>query len=533
MSSRKDAVVERAWFCSWWWPCASSLIVLAGCATPPAQEPAKPARSDNPPAQKATTAQPARSDPAPAPAAKPAQSPAPAPAAQPAPAADTTPAAKPVTTPPPSAAPATQPTTMSASEQAIRDMIMARLREKEAERAAAGQAPASQPQSTPPPPAKPTPPPPTPPRPMPATKPATSQPDDPTKPHLELDPDNFNFGDVWQGEPVKRDFTLKNSGGAPLTFDTKTSCGCTVATGGKSPLAPGESCTFTVSYNAAHAGPAQKTVTLTTNDPQRPQVVIQVSGKVNPLFSGGPTGERITFPELEPNAVATQTLRLENKYTEPVELRLRSGLDFGPFDVAFHEIEPGKVYEVTATTKPPLKYGWNSTSVILETGLKQMPTIAVTVGGNVAPRVTVMPAQLMIPMTTTQPTQQAVRVQYRLEKPLKITEIKATPDTIKCELVPAAQAQSGKLGYYQIRVQLPPAADLPEEGGKIEIFTDDLGGEFARLEVPVSRLNPAAPRNLNAAAHQGQQPPTPASARPVQRPAQPAQPPSAPPGDPK
>ena len=54
---------------------------------------------------------------------------------------------------------------------------------------------------------------------------ATSQ---PTKeapingPRLELSSTEFNFGDVWEGQPVKGEFSVKNTGTEKLTLRVKS-----------------------------------------------------------------------------------------------------------------------------------------------------------------------------------------------------------------------------------------------------------------------------------------------------------------------
>ena len=75
-------------------------------------------------------------------------------------------------------------------------------------------------------------------------------------PRLELSPTVFNFGEVWEGMPARQEFAVKNTGDAPLTLTLKTYCGCTPVTRPKSPLPPGESTTFTVSYSTKRKGPA-------------------------------------------------------------------------------------------------------------------------------------------------------------------------------------------------------------------------------------------------------------------------------------
>jgi hypothetical protein len=193
---------------------------------------------------------------------------------------------------------------------------------------------------------------------------------------MELSPTEFDFKEVWQGLPAEGEFAIKNVGTAALVLDTRSSCGCTVATKPKSPLEPGETTKFKISYNTSHAGTAQKTVTVTTNDPEQPSAVIRVSGTVKPLVAATPS-DRIAFNDLETNSVESRTVQLESQYDAPLHLKLRENPNPGPFTVELKELEPGKRYELTATTKPPLPVNTNSTTVVLDTGLEKAPTVSV------------------------------------------------------------------------------------------------------------------------------------------------------------
>lgn len=305
-------------------------------------------------------------------------------------------------------------------------------------------------------------------------------------PRLEITPAEFDFGQVWQGEPAKREFTIKNTGDAPMTITLKSTCGCTVATNPKTPLAAGESTTFSITYDTTRPGAAHKTVIVTTNDPARPTLDIAVKGEVKPLYTATPS-ENIVFQDLEPSSIETQTIKLETKYERPLNLKLKEGQDFGPFEIAFREVKAGAEYHLTATTKPPLRFGGkNRATVVLETGLEKTPTVSILVVANAQPRVLVMPTTLAVAPDTTPGNVQPVRVQYRTNTPIKITEVKAIPESVKYEIVPPPPPQGeAKTMAYTVRVTLPAFADIPDDGGKVEIFTDDKSPEYQHFTIPI------------------------------------------------
>jgi hypothetical protein len=89
-----------------------------------------------------------------------------------------------------------------------------------------------------------------------------------------------DFGKIPVNNPASVTFTVKNNGKTPLLITAaKSSCGCTVAEYTKEPIKPGESGIAKATYNAAHAGPFTKTVTVTFDGIASPDV-LTIKGEV-------------------------------------------------------------------------------------------------------------------------------------------------------------------------------------------------------------------------------------------------------------
>ena len=314
-----------------------------------------------------------------------------------------------------------------------------------------------------------------------------TQPTEQKTPRLEMSPTEFDFGEILQGAPAVREFTVKNTGTAPLTLGVKSSCGCTVASKPKSPLDPGESSSFTISYNTKHVGRANKKVTVTTNDPDKQSVVIDVKGQVNAVFRGTPS-DRVVFTGLEKSSQEAQTVRLENTLDRPIKLTLQEGQNFGNFTVDFKEVESGKVYDVTVATKPPLKEGTNHANIMLDTDDKEVPPLRVFVSARVEPRALVTPTVLFVRPGMDQPHSQNLRIQYRKDQPLKITGVEPSIEAIKYEILPESPPRRrSDMAYQQIRLTLPAYDDLPGEGVAIDILTDASSPEYQKFHVDVRK----------------------------------------------
>jgi hypothetical protein len=309
---------------------------------------------------------------------------------------------------------------------------------------------------------------------------------------IELDPKVFDFGEIWQNVPAKKEFTIKNVGAGPLTIEVTSSCGCTVPTNPKSPLSPGESTPFTITFDARAAGEAHKTITVKTNDPAQPMIPIEVKGKVKPVFAFSP-GERILFEGLEPSSpAASQSLKLTNKYDKPVHLTLKTeGVDFSAFDAKLDEIAPGQEYELTATTKPPMKMGQNRLLLTLTPDVKELQPLTVYVFASAQPRVFPVPLWVSVDEKETKPAEQVITVMYRMGKdapPLKITDVKCDLPGFKYIVLPPEQAVAGsEQGSIRVRVTVPGYQDIPEAGTKLTIVTDDKEPAYQKLEIDVKR----------------------------------------------
>ncbi len=95
-------------------------------------------------------------------------------------------------------------------------------------------------------------------------------------------PQNIDFGEIKPGDKANCDFKLTNTGQSNLIIrKTKASCGCTAVTLGDNTLAPGQSTTIRATFNSAGKhGRQHKSITVITNDPQNPEMILSISGNI-------------------------------------------------------------------------------------------------------------------------------------------------------------------------------------------------------------------------------------------------------------
>ena len=91
-----------------------------------------------------------------------------------------------------------------------------------------------------------------------------------------------DYGTIEHNSDGVRNFVFTNNGTDPLVIKSaKGSCGCTVPTWSKEPIAPGATSEIGVKYATSRVGEFKKMITLVTNASKKP-VILTIIGKVNP-----------------------------------------------------------------------------------------------------------------------------------------------------------------------------------------------------------------------------------------------------------
>jgi hypothetical protein len=102
-------------------------------------------------------------------------------------------------------------------------------------------------------------------------------------PRLRIDPLDYDFGTIKQGEKISIDFILVNEGKKDLKIrKTDATCPCTQVSLDKNSIDPGESTTMRVVFDSSDRKAYQyKTISVFSNDPTQPTRVLTIKGKVS------------------------------------------------------------------------------------------------------------------------------------------------------------------------------------------------------------------------------------------------------------
>lgn len=333
------------------------------------------------------------------------------------------------------------------------------------------------------------------------------------QPKLRLTPESWDFGAKFAGEPAETEIVLENVGQGPLRFTIRSSCGCTAVAAltqaqrvdsgeFQYELAPGKADKLKITYNTRkNTKTVSQIVTISSNDPERPTVNVQVSGTIKQLFEttvDDKPQDRIMFTGVERKSRSTSTMRITCTGDEPTRLLLRPP-NTEVFDVELTEVHPGREYLLTVITKPPLNNGMNSAEAVFETDNKLLPELRVPISAYIQPRVSITRPTLSVAAGTNNTVKQRLQLRYRGDTPVNVTGFECTHSGVKAEVLPK-QPQAGPnpivgaMSIHDIEVSIPPATELPQEGAVLTILTDDADPDYQRFPVKIAVVQRAKPR---------------------------------------
>jgi len=102
-------------------------------------------------------------------------------------------------------------------------------------------------------------------------------------PVIDFEERVFDFGALRHGESIDHDFVFTNNGKSDLIIRTvRSGCGCTATEPQKRVLKPGETSSIKAVFNSrGFRGRQNKGITVISNDPANPSVLLRITGDVN------------------------------------------------------------------------------------------------------------------------------------------------------------------------------------------------------------------------------------------------------------
>lgn len=208
-----------------------------------------------------------------------------------------------------------------------------------------------------------------------------------------------DVGKVAKGEKVKVDFELRNDGPVELVItDVHPTCGCTVASF-DARIAPGAVGRIHAEMDTVDfSGPIAKTLTVLSNDPVQPRVMLTIKARVEPQVNAFPGYARFVFVQHQPPVTVKQWLWAEN-FADLRILAVKSPYDF--VRVAFRPATaderrpdaPGvNQWIVETTIQPEAEVGALRDFLVVETNHPKQKELRLAVTGFVRPLLSATPA---------------------------------------------------------------------------------------------------------------------------------------------
>jgi len=133
-------------------------------------------------------------------------------------------------------------------------------------------------------------------------------------PILQLDHEEYDFGVAVEGDVIEHAFLITNAGDEELVItEIYAGCGCTATSLSDTHLDPGDVRRILVELSTSGYGglAITKSVTLSSNDPDRPQITIRLTGRVVP-----PTAYLLDAQDLSGSLVLLIDLRSSEAYAD-------------------------------------------------------------------------------------------------------------------------------------------------------------------------------------------------------------------------
>jgi hypothetical protein len=301
-------------------------------------------------------------------------------------------------------------------------------------------------------------------------------------PAIEFASTVFDFGKVNQGELVKHEFVFTNTGTATLEItDVKPGCGCTTAGTWDKLVEPGKTGIIPLQLNSANfGGKISKSATVTCNDPNRSNVVLQITGTVWKPLDITPTVVSFNYSSNEQKPV-TKVVRIVNNLDEPLTLSEPQCTNQS-FRVELKSVTPGKEFELHITAVPPFATRSVIALVTLKTSSPKNPVLSVKAYVLVQPAVGVTPEQLLLPagpLATTFSPSITIRAGGTNLLALSEPAVSVPGATVQLH-----QLQPGRL--FNLVVNFPAGFQLAA-GQKGEVTVKSNHPQLALIRVPITQ----------------------------------------------
>lgn len=255
-------------------------------------------------------------------------------------------------------------------------------------------------------------------------------------PRLEIEQVKHDFGTIPDTEQVSVQFPFRNTGtGRLIITNIRSTCGCTVPRLDKTEYEPGESGEITVNFDPTNrTGTQHRTVTVFSNDPQRPSTELVIDAFVRKLVEITPPMLRMgNVPFGESHSLLVD-VTLRDPAMELVDAKISRGeglsLDRLPAETIEEqgEVATRETLMLHLSETTPIGPIQGAVTLTLQDGSGKQSVQTVAVLGEVIGDILLAPAQLNVgSVSSGEPIVRHLRATSRNSRPFKILRLEERP----------------------------------------------------------------------------------------------------------
>lgn len=237
-------------------------------------------------------------------------------------------------------------------------------------------------------------------------------------------------------------------------------------------------------------GKFHKSVSIQTNDPVRPNLVLFLEGEAKTAVVATP-----------PSVFFGQAVEDMGPYEQKVKLTVPEGTvkltapantPERPFQTVLVEKVPGKEYELTVRLVPTSGNPGRSEMISIATDHPHQPHLTIQANATVMPRLAIEPAVVqMFDAAEDQPFRTAVRFVNRGSEPVSISKVISGDPKIAVTTGPLAEDRS-----ISVTVETPNDYIAPQGGAVIRMLTSDAKKPEISFTLLPKPTPPPSPRQL-------------------------------------
>ncbi len=310
------------------------------------------------------------------------------------------------------------------------------------------------------------------------------------KPEIAFERISHEFPNVFiVGSRIHKRFDFTNKGNAPLEIqDIQTNCGCVATTSSSNQIPPGGTGSIHVEIQRG-VGPFLEQAFVSSNDPDKPMIPLQVSGIIKPA---------ITYPKktdvghVEKGQHVSKTVKLTNNLTQPVEITTHTVSDTSlAVTLLEGRIPAGESLEIQAVLSLK-KVGFYSEALTLSiTAPTVIPgtdsetlDLSLEFQGWALGGIVALPANVFLGvMSPNQPVQRKIQLKTDSRQPFRVLSL--TADTLEVSTEPTEEPRKSHDLFFTVSA-VNASKGIVE--GTITIQTDH--PDVRTIEIPVKGVVP-------------------------------------------